>query len=80
MQATANKDRDSSTALLMITARHDSQKDIDHMERLVAYLVENEHAEEIYGEDDHIIGLGVPAFTCKEALDLYKHAKKITKG
>ena len=79
MKATANKERGTGNTLLMIIAKEGNEKDIAHMERVVNFMIEEDGAEEIYGEDDHIIGLGVDFATCKEALEAYNYAKKATR-
>ena len=79
MKATANKERGTGNTLLTIIAKEDNAKDIAHMEKVVAFLIENDGAEDIYGEDDNVVGLSVPVATCKEALDAYNAAKKTTR-
>jgi len=79
MKATANKERGTGNTLLMIIAKEGNAKDIAHMERAVEFMIEEDGAEEIYGEDDNIIGLGTDFATCKEALEAYSFAKKATR-
>jgi hypothetical protein len=79
MQAAANKERGTGNTLLTITAKEGNAKDIAHMEKVVAFMIEQDGAEDIYGDDNNVVGLGVPVATCKEALEAYNEAKKATR-
>ena len=79
MKATANKERGTGNTLVMIIAKEGNEKDVAHMERVVEFMIEADGAEEIYGEGDHITGLGTDFATCKEALEAYNYAKRATR-
>lgn len=79
MKATFKKDREFSNGIITLEAKQGNQKDIQHMGRVIAHLVEQEGYEEIYGEEDYLVTLGISADNTREAKEAYAAAKKATR-
>lgn len=79
MNVQINKSREFNDCIIDITAKENNPKDIAHMERVVAYLVEEHGYEEIAGDGDYNIILGAAADNTAEAREAYSYAKKVTK-
>lgn len=79
MNVTINKDREFNNGIIDIMAQENNAKDIAHMERVVAYLIENNGYEEIAGEGDYNVILGSASDNVTEAKKAYSAAKKATR-
>lgn len=79
MRVETKKSREFNDGTIQIIANENSAKDKSHMERVAAYLVENEGYEEIACDGDNDVILGTASDTVAEAKKAYSYAKKATR-